>query len=123
MRVPRVLLALPLILAGALLPAIGPEPATAPAPAVGMAHLTFTRDTITVRVGETVTFVNDSRFVHIIGSGRDGVSSPHQGDPTNDLKMLETKATYITGRWNYPGTYHVTCTVHPAMNITVIVTP
>lgn len=122
MPVPRVLLAVPLIIAGAVLPALGAEPRKSPPSAVGMAHETFTRNSITVRVGQTVTLVNDSRFVHIIVDGQDGLAAKDPGNPEHGLTLMQTNATYVTGRWNRPGTYYLTCTVHPEMTVKVVVT-
>src|SRR5215470_149674 len=88
MALPRILLALPLIVAGAFIPAAGAAPAKAPAGAVGMSHEDFTTKVVRVHRGQTLTFVNDSRYMHIIGPGRDGTLAEADGDPMNHRILM-----------------------------------
>ena len=39
-----------------------------------------------------------------------------------DLFVSEKGDTFVSGPWTTPGTFHITCQLHPEMNITVIVT-
>ena len=123
MALPRILLAVPLIAAGVYLPAAGADPAPAPAERLGMDHLEFAQDKVTVKCGDTLSMVNDSRWVHIIGPGTGGPLSPPQKNiPSPTGKLVETNGTYTTGRWTVPGDYTLTCSVHPDMTVTVVVT-
>jgi len=122
MAFPRILLALPLIAAGAFLPAVGPEPAKAPAGAVGMGHEVFTTKKVTVHRGETITFANDSRYMHIIGPGSDGTLAEADGSPMRERVLMPTNDTYTIGPFDVPGTYHFTCSMHPEMTVIVVVT-
>lgn len=123
MALPKVLLAVPLLLAGMYLPASGAEPAPAPAGVLGMTHLFFASDKVTVKCGDTLPMVNNSRWVHIIGPGRDGlVTDAPAGVPVTERALVETDGTYTTGKWDVPGQYSLTCSVHPDMNVTVVVT-
>jgi plastocyanin len=36
---------------------------------------------------------------------------------------MQTNSTYTTGRWMTVGTFELTCTVHPGMNLKVVVVP
>jgi plastocyanin len=36
---------------------------------------------------------------------------------------MQTNSVYTTPRWETPGTYTLTCSVHPDMTLKVIVTP
>lgn len=122
MAVPRVLFVVPLLVAGIVIPAAGAAPARAPSGTVGMVHEAFATDSVTVQCGHTLTFVNSSRFVHIIGAGRDGTLAEAAGVPLTGRRLMETDDRYVTGRWSKPGTYYLTCSVHPEMNLKVVVT-
>jgi plastocyanin len=121
MALPRILLALPLIVAGAFIPAAGAAPVKAPAGAVGMSHEDFTTKTVRIHRGQTLTFVNDSRYMHIIGPGRDGTLAEADGDPMVHRVLMPTNATFTTPPFDVPGTYYITCSMHPEMTVTVIV--
>jgi plastocyanin len=86
----------------------------------------FSRSSITISAEQTVHFRDPAGIggTHIICLGVDGVCDPgvtgpqalrdpgftiNPGDPTHDV-LFET-----------PGAYKITCTIHPAMNLTVIV--
>ena len=121
---PRILLVIPGLVAGLLLPAIGDPPKTPPANAVGMDAEVFDRSELTVDRGARLTLVNNSRVVHVIGPGRDGrVVSPTPGMPRLGSPLLETDSVEMTDAWERPGTYYLTCSVHPKMTIKVMVAP
>ncbi len=124
MAVPRVFFAVPLLAAGALLPAATRAPAPGPSGAVGMEHEEFTVETVTVPVGGTLTFVNNSRWLHVLGPGEKGRLTAESGVPAmgpRGAHMSETGDTWTTARWNTPGKYHITCSLHPEMTVTVVV--
>jgi plastocyanin len=120
-KVPRILIAVPLIILGAVLPALGKAPARAPAGAIGMDHEDFTTTQIQIHAGDTLTFVNDSRYMHIIGPGRDGSLYQEEGDPMTDRVLVETNGTHTTSPFNTPGVYYITCSMHPRMTVRVTV--
>lgn len=124
-RVPRVLFAVPGILAGILVPTvIVSSPKPAPPTTVGMNYMDFSKDVVQLHRGQYLTLVNSSRNIHAVGPGQNGqVVSPVRGEPMTGFHMMETNATYKTGPWLTPGTYHVTCIIHPMMNLTVVVLP
>jgi plastocyanin len=89
-----------------------------------MNFMDFTKDVVTLHRGDRLTFVNSSRNIHSIGPGQNGqIVSPVPGEPLTGFNMLETNAPYTTGPWLVPGKYYVTCSVHPMMNLTVVVVP
>jgi plastocyanin len=121
--VPRILFAVPLLAAAVVLPAVGADPAKPPPGALGMLHEAFAAKVITVRCGQSVTMVNDSRWVHIIGPGQDGtLTAAPKGVPVITRRLMQTNDVYKTGPWTRPGTYYLTCSVHPEMTVKVVVT-
>jgi len=138
---PRVLLAVPLLVAGALIPGVTRSPEPAPTGTVGMGHETFTvadvdadpaagaegdeYAAVKIRRGTALTFVNDSRWLHVIGPGEDGRITSEPGAPSLGPRgafLSQTGQTYTTATWNTPGTYSVTCSLHPEMTVRVTVT-
>src|SRR4051812_41987820 len=73
---------------------------------------TFRPETLTVKAGTTVTWINTDPFPHNVSSSRGGFRS---GDLDAD------------GRWQFraapTGTFPYVCTLHPGMKGTLIVTP
>ena len=104
---------------GAFLPAASHAPKPPPPGAVGMEHEEFTTESVTIPVGGTVTFVNNSRWLHVLGPGERGRLTGIAGVPEmgpRGAHMAETGDA-----WNTAGTYHVTCSLHPEMTMTVVV--
>jgi plastocyanin len=122
MAVPRFLVAVPLLALGIYLPAAGAAPKPAPAATLGMVHEEFAAKSVTVACGDTLTMVNNSRFIHIVGAGRDGAVVDTDDVPVRGLHMMETNAVFQTYKWNTPGTFYLTCSVHPEMTVKVVVT-
>ncbi|MCU1681967.1 MAG: hypothetical protein JWQ81_2706 [Amycolatopsis sp.] len=122
MPIPRILFCVPLLALGLFLPALGPDLATPAAGTVGMAHEVFTTETLTVHQGATLTLVNNSRWMHTIGPGRDGKLTDNAAVPLAGRRLMQTNDVETTGKWNTPGTYYLTCSVHPEMTVKVIVT-
>jgi plastocyanin len=120
--IPRILFVVPLLLAGMYLPALGADPAPPPSGVLGMRHEAFDRKDVTVHCGDTLTMQNDSRWVHIIGPGQDGLLVPAEGVPVTSRRLTQTGDVYTTGAWTTPGTYYLTCSVHPEMTVKVVVT-
>ncbi len=123
MSLPRVLLVVPGLLAGLLIPAVIAAPKAHPAGTVGMVDQMFAQKVVTIHRGERLTLVNNSRFVHVIGPGRDGhIISPVPGVPVLGFHLMQTNGVYTTGPWETLGTYYLTCSVHPEMTLKVAVT-
>jgi plastocyanin len=126
MRFPRILIGAALVAAGLFLPSAITAPERAPAGTVGMEHEKFTGpQTVTIPRGGSIVFYNDSTWLHVIGPGDQGRIAPEPGAPNlgeRGLFSSETGDTFVSGPWNTPGTYHITCQLHQPMNLTVIVT-
>lgn len=123
MAFPRIAVAVPMLLAGLLIPAVGQQPGKPPARTLGMAHEAFSRTAVTVDCGQPLRMQNDSRWVHIIGPGRHGLLTAADDGPVRQRELLQTGDVYTTGAWNTPGVHYLTCSVHPEMTVKVVVRP
>lgn len=91
-------------------------------------HLTgavFAPNIIALHSGDTLTIVDDEPVPHTITNGSWSASNQPQpgvepGAPTISNVNLNNN-TVTVGPFTTPGTYHLYCTVHPGMNLTVIV--
>jgi plastocyanin len=119
---PRILIAVPLIVAGAFIPALHHVTVKPPTGAVGMQHELFSTDQVTIHRGDTLTFVNDSGYMHIIGPGRDGTLTDSADEPMHQRVLTATNAVYTTPPFEVPGTFYFTCSMHGEMTVKVIVT-
>ena len=79
---------------------------------VSMANTTFTPSTLTVAAGTTVTFTDTAG--HTVTEGTDGVAVD---DPIVD----EDGGSDVEVTFDEPGTYNITCKIHPSMNMTITV--
>lgn len=122
MALPRILIAVPLIAAGAFLPAASHVSVKPPAGSVGMAHEAFTTKAVSIHRGDTLTFVNDSGYMHIIGPGHDGTLVEADGEPMHRRVLTPSNAIYTTPPFDVAGTYYFTCSMHPEMTVKVVVT-
>ena len=123
MRIPRILFVVPGLLAGLLVPALQASPKSLPPGAVGMTGVDFARDVVTIHEGQRVTFFNNSNVIHTIGAGNHGkVISYQKNVPVIGFHVMQTNGVYITPPWTKPGTYFITCAVHPHMTIKIVVT-
>jgi plastocyanin len=121
---PRIFLIIPGLLAGFLIPNLLSSPRPVPVADVGMVTRDFAKDVVTLHRGERLTLINDSNAVHVVGPGTDThVVSPQRGNPMTGFHLMQTNAAYTTPPWQTAGTFYLTCTVHPGMNLKVVVVP
>ena len=71
---------------------------------------------LTVAAGTEVTFLNADGFAHTVTEGSDGQPVD---DPIVDEEIDQNGSVSVT--FDEPGTYNITCTIHPSMNLTVTV--
>ena len=79
---------------------------------VSLAGNQFSPSTLTVSAGDTVTFTDTAS--HTVTEGTDGTAVD---DPIVD----ETGGADVEVVFDEPGTYNITCKVHPEMNMTITV--
>jgi plastocyanin len=82
---------------------------------------TFFPTTLSVAVGTTVTWENDSHIFHnVLWDDAAGRAAAGAGDGTSDIG--DATLTH-TRKFTTAGTYAFHCTVHPGMSGTLTVTP
>lgn len=91
-------------------PAVMPAP-TAEVRAISIHDLSFDPETVTVRVGTTVTWTNDDPMAHTVTADTAGLFASKQFFTGETFRYTFTKA----------GTYTYHCAVHPSMKGTIIV--
>jgi plastocyanin len=93
-------------------------------PTVHMGGASFIQDSITIKKGDAVNLVDDAASPHIVvnGSWVNGQQQPKQesGAPTVNLNFKGNDSA-STPAFNTAGTFHLYCTLHGNMNLTVIV--
>jgi len=116
------------VLVAALLPilfaacTITNEASTPTGPSVHMGSTDFDVSTTTIQKGQSLTLINDASDEHIITNGTwDGaVQKPDKesGAPTVNATFNGQQSQSI-GPFNTAGTFHIYCTIHQGMNLTI----
>ncbi|MDQ2902653.1 MAG: hypothetical protein M3Y81_03765 [Chloroflexota bacterium] len=118
-----------LIIGATFIGFISPPPATATAttngvPTIHMGAGGFDHPSITLSKGSKLLLVDDSAVVHVIFNGSWQNNTPRvtqePGAPVVNGLTLSSNSVTI-GPFNQAGTYHLLCTVHRGMNLTIIV--
>lgn len=84
----------------------------------------FLSSSVIVPKGGRLQLVDDGTFVHILANGswvnRQPTPAQEKGTPSVNNLQINGRSREI-GPFTTAGTYHIYCTVHPGMNLTVIV--
>ena len=91
---------------------------------VHMGISTFAQASITVAKGGKLKLVDDGSFLHIISNGTWEGNTPYPASEAGAPSVQNVQVngnTVEIGPFNVVGTFHIYCTVHPGMNLTVIV--
>lgn len=92
---------------------------------VHMGMQSFLQSSVTIKKGDSLKLVNDASDTHIISSGQWVNGSPkpetESGAPQVSNLQFSGQISHTIGPWNTAGTYHLYCTVHQNMQLTVIV--
>jgi plastocyanin len=93
---------------------------------VTMGGASFDSTSLTIPKGSTIMFMTEqSGTAHDLVIGNNGQPQPEDGAPDfggTAGHIVGPGQTWTTDAWNTAGTFHVTCTYHPMMNLTVTVT-
>ena len=76
----------------------------------------FDPEELTIAAGTEVLFVNADGFAHTVTEGTDGQAVD---DPIVDEEIAQNGTVSVT--FDEPGTYDITCKIHPSMHMTVTV--
>jgi len=92
---------------------------------VHRAASSFTQREITINKGSDLTLVSDTAQTHVITNGSwDSNGNPQSkaehGAPIISATFSDDNPQSF-GPFNTSGTYHLYCTIHPSMNLTVVV--
>jgi plastocyanin len=104
----------------------GAKPAAKPGAAVAIPLLSFTPDTVRVKVGQTVTWTNGNDIKHVLVEGTyqvdksTGLRTSEKDDGTFSL-TVNKKGDVVSHTYDKAGTFTYFCTIHKGMNATVVV--
>jgi plastocyanin len=83
---------------------------------VNVGAMSFAPTQLTIPAGTEVTFNNTSQLPHTITHGTNGRAVDDAAFDRNIGEMAS-----VTIAFDEPGTYEVTCKIHPSMNMTIVV--
>ena len=93
-------------------------------PTVHLGPGNFLQSSVTVPKGSKLLLANDTSSVHFLANGawQNGTAKAEKeiGAPTLNNVQVSGKSIEL-GPFTTAGTYHIYCTIHPGMNLTVIV--
>ena len=93
-------------------------------PTVHMGNANFLQSSITISKGQSINLVDDVAVLHTIKNGMwNGTSQvlkAESGAPTVDVTLNGNDSSTV-GPFNTSGTFKLLCTVHPNMDLTVVV--
>jgi len=91
---------------------------------VHLSYTTFTQSSVTIHKGGKITLVDDVAVPHAIANGTWYNNSAQLLRETNaPLVDVQLKGNdqHVIGLFATAGAYHLYCTIHQGMNLTVIV--
>lgn len=96
--------------------------------AVNVVHMNsaqFVQNTITIKKGEQITLIDDSSTLHVIANGTwQSNGFPEYGVESGAPRVqvqFSGKESHIIGPFPTAGVFHLYCTVHQGMTLTVTV--
>jgi plastocyanin len=98
--------------------------ATGSLPTVHMGPGNFTTSSVVVPKGSKLQLVDDGSFLHILANGTWQGTTPKPAREASAPQVNNVQVnggTIEIGPFTTAGTYHIYCTVHPGMSLTVIV--
>ena len=95
-------------------------------PSVHMGETTFLQPSVTISKGSSLNLIDDVPVLHIIGNGSwvNNATKPaiEPGAPVvNNVQISSAGQSIVVGPFNTAGTFHLYCSVHLNMNLTVVV--
>ncbi len=90
--------------------------ATAEEVRVRLESSNFDPSELTITAGTTVLFLNADSYTHTVTEGTGGQAVD---DPIVDREIAQNRSVRVT--FDEPGTYDITCKIHPSMQLTITV--
>lgn len=120
------------VLLGAILLGLLAQPApaavatttgTGGTPSVHMGIGSFAQPSITIAKGSKLLLIDDGSYTHILANGSWQGGQPKAGTEAGapSVKQQISSGSTQIGPFTTAGTYHIYCTVHQGMNLTIIV--
>lgn len=85
----------------------------------------FVQSFVTIKKGGSITLVADTAMVHIMANGTwdNGAAKPaiEPGAPVVKSVQLSGNGSVTIGPFPTTGTFKLYCTIHPGMNLTIVV--
>ena len=92
---------------------------------VHMNATNFVSSSITIKKGERITLIDDTLVPHTIADGtwENGTAKPASEPGAPEVKdvQINGNSSETIGPFTAAGTFHLYCTIHSGMNLTVIV--
>jgi plastocyanin len=92
---------------------------------VHMNTTNFVSSSITIKKGERITLIDDTLVSHTIADGtwENGTAKPASEPGAPEVKdvQINGSSSATIGPFTAAGTFHLYCTIHSGMNLTVIV--
>jgi plastocyanin len=93
---------------------------------VHMGNTNFTQSSVTISKGSSLNLIDDVAVTHIISNGSwvNGTPMPatEPGAPmVSNVQFTSAGQSQTIGPFNTAGTFHLYCTIHQNMNLTVMV--
>ena len=92
------------------------DEATAEEVRVRLESSNFDPTELTIAAGTTVLFLNADSYTHTVTEGSGGQAVD---DPIIDREIAQNRSVRVT--FDEPGTYEITCKIHPSMQMTITV--
>ena len=104
----------------------GSKAAAKPGATVAMDFSLFAKKDFAIKAGQTLTFVNNNPITHQIVEGAwkadsEGLRTSESDDGAFKLDIEPKKGFTAEHTFTKPGTFQFFCTIHKAMNATVVV--
>ncbi len=93
-------------------------------PTAHMGDANFTQSSITISKGQLITLIDDVAIKHIITNGQWVNGLPNLTKESSAPGYNQTfngNDSSTLGPFTTSGTFHYYCTIHPGMNLTVVV--
>src|SRR5438309_9204337 len=93
---------------------------------VHMGETTFLQPSVTISKGSSLNLIDDVAVLHIIGNGswvNNAIKAAREPNApvVNNVSISSAGQSISVGPFTAAGTYHLYCSVHLNMNLTVIV--